>query len=415
MSEKFDQFLTFIEELELEEYLPAIIENGFDDWDSLKELNEDLIYKCGICTEEVKVQQIIACIKGAEQYEYQKKAPQQKEQVREIVRRPNEISKVDIIKSAPKKKAQDVGDNKFLASINVLSMTDKKYQYIGEEIRFCLNIKTLHLFSNQLVKLDNLQPLTKLTTLQLDNNLLTKIEGLNTLVNLEKLYLNKNRIVRLEGLENCSNLREIQINNQQIGDAVFTFDDESMKGIGESLYSIECEKNNIQEIDSFIYLVGLAKLKISNNNIQKFDNLLEPLSQMKYLSELTAKGNPISTIQKYRDRIVLMSKSLQQLDDKKILPSEREFLLNLWRKKHGMLEEKKEDPNEKSKTKIDPSKTLASVEGKMIQAIYTDDQQFKNPQNYQKLNVAKDVRGNQAITGTKYIPKQQSRPSNQFF
>jgi len=53
------------------------------------------------------------------------------------------------------------------------------------------------------------------------------------------------------------------------------------------------------------------------------------------------KGNPITKIHKYRDRIVLMSKNLcnitfhnlkilEELDDKLILPTEREFLLKLW-------------------------------------------------------------------------------------
>lgn len=48
----------------------------------------------------------------------------------------------------------------------------------------------------------------------------------------------------------------------------------------------------------------------------------------------------------------------------------------------------------KSGSSLDPSKTLASVEGKTISMMGTDENAFKNPQSYQKLNVANDIRGN---------------------
>lgn len=58
--------------------------------------------------------------------------------------------------------------------------------------------------------------------------------------------------------------------------------------------------------------------------------------------------------------MVLMSKSLELLDDKKILPTEREFLLNLWRKKHGMMGENNNGTDSKkdikSGTSLDPAR-----------------------------------------------------------
>jgi len=59
----------------------------------------------------------------------------------------------------------------------------------------------------------------------------------------------------------------------------------------------------------------------------------------------------------------------------------------------------------KSGSSLDPSKTLASVEGKTISMMGTDENAFKNPQTYQKLNVANDIRGNQAFQSTKKISK----------
>jgi hypothetical protein len=61
---------------------------------------------------------------------------------------------------------------------------------------------------------------------------------------------------------------------------------------------------------------------------------------MNSLRELDLRDNPISKVPKYRDRFVLMSRSIEQFDEKNILPKEREFLLALWKKKHGLQDNK---------------------------------------------------------------------------
>ena len=53
------------------------------------------------------------------------------------------------------------------------------------------------------------------------------------------------------------------------------------------------------------------------------------------LKALTFKDNPLAKTQKYRDYIVILSKSLEELDGKKILAKEREYLVKLYALKHA--------------------------------------------------------------------------------
>lgn len=46
MATKFKHFQTLMKELRLyEKYMPILMENGFDEWDSLQELNEGILQK----------------------------------------------------------------------------------------------------------------------------------------------------------------------------------------------------------------------------------------------------------------------------------------------------------------------------------------------------------------------------------
>ena len=41
------------------------------------------------------------------------------------------------------------------------------------------------------------------------------------------------------------------------------------------------------------------------------------------------KGNPVTNITKYRDQVVLLSRSVIELDDKDVTDQERKYLVNL--------------------------------------------------------------------------------------
>ena len=56
---------------------------------------------------------------------------------------------------------------------------------------------------------------------------------------------------------------------------------------------------------------------------------------MEGLRILSFKDNPLAKAQKYRDYIVILSKTLEELDGKKILAKEREYLVKLYALKHA--------------------------------------------------------------------------------
>ena len=54
---------------------------------------------------------------------------------------------------------------------------------------------------------------------------------------------------------------------------------------------------------------------------------------MNSLRILNLKNNPVVSISKYRDQVVLLSRTVSELDGKDITDSERKYLVNLINKK----------------------------------------------------------------------------------
>ena len=46
---KFNHFKTLLQELKVfDQYMPVLLSNGFDDWDSVVELNEEILNQIGL-------------------------------------------------------------------------------------------------------------------------------------------------------------------------------------------------------------------------------------------------------------------------------------------------------------------------------------------------------------------------------
>lgn len=72
------------------------------------------------------------------------------------------------------------------------------------------------------------------------------------------------------------------------------------------------------------------------------EELSEPFAGMERLKRMDFRNNPLSSLPKYRDYIVILCKSLcthdlmsEELDNKQILPKEREYLVKLYSLKHA--------------------------------------------------------------------------------
>lgn len=62
---QFQEFCRMMDELDLAQiYLPTLIENGFEEWSTIIELNMDLLSQIGI-EDEFDAKQVLACINAA--------------------------------------------------------------------------------------------------------------------------------------------------------------------------------------------------------------------------------------------------------------------------------------------------------------------------------------------------------------
>lgn len=78
-------------------------------------------------------------------------------------------------------------------------------------------------------------------------------------------------------------------------------------------------------------------MNLADNYIGDFESEVCPILQtMNSLRALNLKNNPVTNITKYRDQVVLLSRSVMELDGKDVSDQERKYLVSLIsRKKVG--------------------------------------------------------------------------------
>nr|KAF6426739.1 protein phosphatase 1 regulatory subunit 42 [Molossus molossus] len=177
----------------------------------------------------------------------------------------------------------------YLKKITHINFSGKNIDAI-EDLSLCKNLSVLYLYDNRISQITNLNFATNLTHLYLQNNCISCIENLRSLKNLEKLYLGSNYIAVIEGLEGLEKLRELHVENQRLP-------------LGE-------------------------KLLFDPRTLHSLADLEFLLSKLIKLWKMDLKGNPVCLKPKYRDRLILVSKSLDCLDGKEIKNMERQFLIN---------------------------------------------------------------------------------------
>ena len=177
-----------------------------------------------------------------------------------------------------------------------------------------------------------LKGLRNLQDLNLMRNEIAKIEGLQGLQNLLKLNLSKNRITRIEGLQFNQRLQELKINAQRIKTPLIV-DDDSMIAISNSLILLECEENKISNLNPFRWLVKLQTLKLKGNDLKSIFDLEQGLVCLSSLRNLDVRKNALVETEKWRDYVVMMGLSLTELNEKKVLMHEREFLFKFHKRR----------------------------------------------------------------------------------
>uniref|UniRef100_A0A4X2L653 Protein phosphatase 1 regulatory subunit 42 n=1 Tax=Vombatus ursinus TaxID=29139 RepID=A0A4X2L653_VOMUR len=200
---------------------------------------------------------------------------------------------------------------------------------LPDDLSLCKNLSVLYLYDNNISQIDNLSFATNLTHLYLQNNCISCIENLKSLRKLEKLYLGGNYIAVVECLEGLEKLRELHIESQRLplGEKLL-FDPRTLQSLANSLSILNISNNNIDEIKDLETLENLTQLIAVDNQLLHVKDLELLLNRLPKLWKMDLNGNPVCLKPKYRDRLILISKSLESLDGKEIKEVERQFLMN---------------------------------------------------------------------------------------
>ncbi|XP_063779926.1 protein phosphatase 1 regulatory subunit 42 isoform X2 [Pseudophryne corroboree] len=208
-----------------------------------------------------------------------------------------------------------------------LNYSNKNIDYV-EDLSRCKNLTVLYLYDNNISHIGNLGFATNLTHLYLQNNCIYCIENLTGLKRLEKLYLGGNYITVVEGLEGLEELRELHLENQRIPAGEKLLMDPRTLNSLTSLTVLNISNNNIDELKELAVLENLTQLVAVDNDLRDIKDLEFVLSKWPRLWRMDLSGNPICHKPKYRDRVIVISKTLEILDGKEINEMARQFLVN---------------------------------------------------------------------------------------
>lgn len=278
-----------MEELNLyEKYYPVLLDNGFDEWISLCELNEQTLEELGVLN-AIDREQIMACLKAADTVDSQPdNQPQQKSHYKEDMSESIAIgddnvyrpgfssfegeSKEEEVRAVPlvvskiekwsyKKKNKEESEKSFFGRILHLYI---KQSGINSMVRPCSmqsnldrfpSLKVLDLSSNDLIHMGGMDSLISLETLNLEKNKLRAVSGLENCRSLKKILLTKNCIRRLEGLHFCNQVEAIYLSHQRISsDEYLEFDEDSIIGVSDSLRLLEANDSRVREVRPLQYL-----------------------------------------------------------------------------------------------------------------------------------------------------------------
>ncbi|XP_074841849.1 protein phosphatase 1 regulatory subunit 42 [Carettochelys insculpta] len=216
----------------------------------------------------------------------------------------------------------------YLRKMTHLNLSDKNIDTI-DDLSLCRNLNVLYLYDNQIRQIRNLGFASNLTHLYLQNNCISCMENLTSLKKLEKLYLGGNYITVVEGLETLEELRELHVESQRLplGEKLL-FDPRTLHSLAKSLSVLNISNNNIDELGGLAPLENISHLIAVDNQLHHVKDLEFILNKWTKLRRMDLKGNPVCRKPKYRDRLIIQSKTLESLDGKEIKEMERQFLMS---------------------------------------------------------------------------------------
>ncbi|XP_074642721.1 protein phosphatase 1 regulatory subunit 42-like isoform X2 [Tubulanus polymorphus] len=240
------------------------------------------------------------------------------------------------------KKKREESVQHFIKRLTHLYLEGRGIDEVGDDIGLCRNLTVLYLYDNKLEAIPNLNQNSNLTHLYLQNNDIKRLHGVGHLKKLTKLYVGGNCITVIEGLENIDNLQELHAEHQKLpsGEQLL-FDPRSLRALAFSLQVFNISGNNLNSIRDLECLREMQQFVCTDNKLYDMKEIAHVLGSWRHLSRLELSGNPLCNKSKYRDRIIVMSLSLESLDGKEINETSRQFLINWKASKEAYRQRKK--------------------------------------------------------------------------
>ncbi|CAF1152439.1 unnamed protein product [Adineta steineri] len=224
------------------------------------------------------------------------------------------------------KRRADESVEHYLSRLTHLPFQNRGIESI-EPIPPCRQLTVIYLYDNILTKIENLNFAENLTHLYLQNNRLQKLENLDCCPKLQKLYLGGNQIQVLEGLDKNIHIKEIYIENQRLPQGEkLVFEPRTLQCLSHGLEILNVSGNNLDSLTELSCLEKLQELSASNNSLEDLRELVQLLSIWPRLRRLDTNRNPLCAKGRYRERLIVVSTTLEMLDGKQITDNSRQFL-----------------------------------------------------------------------------------------
>lgn len=214
-----------------------------------------------------------------------------------------------------------------------------------------------------IIEIDNLSSLDRLTKLQLDNNIICRIQNLDHLVNLKWLDLSFNLIEKIEGLDKLTKLTDLSLFSNQI----------------TQLSGLE----NLHELN--ILSVGQNIIADHTVAIRYLFNLKNKLQVLKMADNPFFKNKEAE----YRQFAIAFLQNLKYLDYELIDDETREKAIEKHKEEYQELEnQKNQEINEEQEKQTDPALKEAKIECTigMVNKILDEDEDSKLLQSLQKFH-----------------------------
>jgi protein phosphatase 1 regulatory subunit 42 len=198
-----------------------------------------------------------------------------------------------------------------------------------EQLNLYSSAICLYVYDNHLTDLSGIDNLDFLEELQAQNNDITEIQEFGPFV-LRRLDLRHNCISVIRGLSQQPDLRELLFSGQRVERVVLSpgcFSSQVM-----CLTLLELADCGIDELTELRGLEALQVLNLAGNLIGSLHDLALLMSTLPSLRNLDLRRNPVCKEVKYRESMIIMSE-VAELDGKEVLPTQRETLRRMKRRK----------------------------------------------------------------------------------